>query len=131
MPYDTMTARRTSHTPEVLSEFERHTDAQRLVDQLSDGGSPVDSVRIVGHDLHTVEQVTGRLTDGRASLLGAAPGAWVGLLVGMLLALPTVGPVSPLLFLGSLTIGAFCGAVLGFVGHWARRGRRDSTSAKG
>jgi hypothetical protein len=57
--------------------------------------------------------VRGRVITGRGSLLGAAAGAWVGLLVGMLLALPTAGPVSPLLFLGSLTIGAFWGAVLG------------------
>ena len=64
-------------------------------------------------------------TKARGLLLGAAAGAWVGLLVGMLLALTTVGPVSPLFFLGSLTVGAFGGAVLGFVGHW-----RDQAGAK-
>ena len=39
----------------------------------------------------------------------------------LLLALTTVGPVSPLLFLGWLTIGVFSGASLSFVGR--RRGQ--------
>ena len=44
------------------------------VDRLSDDGFPVEHVRIVGTGLHSVEQVTGRLTKGRAALGGAAAG---------------------------------------------------------
>ena len=121
--YDVTTAHRTPRTPKAIGGVQHHADAQG-VDHLCDDGGPDGSVRVVVHDARTVEQ-TGHRTRGRASLLGAAAGAWVGLLVGMLLALPTLGPVSPLLFLGPLTVGALSGAVLGSAGTRAGRGRRD------
>jgi hypothetical protein len=41
---------------------------------LPDAGFPVQSVRIVGRNVHMLEQVTGRLTTRRAALIGAATG---------------------------------------------------------
>ena len=89
----------------VLREYNTYEEAQRLVDQLSDAGFPVQHVRIVGHDFHSVEQVTGRLTKGRAALLGAGSGAWFGLLIGLLLSLFAVGPGVLVALLGSVLIG--------------------------
>src|SRR5690349_5374796 len=59
-----------------------YAEAERIVDQLSDRGFPVERVAIVGHDLQVVEQVVGRMTWGRAALNGALSGAFPGVLVG-------------------------------------------------
>jgi heat induced stress protein YflT len=112
----------------VLREYNTYEEAQRLVDRLSDAGFPVQHVRIVGHDFHSVEQVTGRLTKGRAALLGAGSGAWFGLLIGLLLSLFAVGPGVLMALLGSVLIGGLWGAAFGFAAHWATGGRRDFTS---
>jgi hypothetical protein len=115
----------------VLREYTTYDEAQRLVDGLSDAGFPVERVRIIGHDMYSVEQVTGRLTKGRAALLGAGGGAWWGLLIGLLLALfaANASGVITVLALG-LVIGAVWGAVFGFAAQWATDGRRDFSSVK-
>jgi len=115
-------------TEEVIASFTDYAGAQHLVDRMSDEGFPVEHVRIVGDDVRTVEQVTGRLTLGRAAGAGAASGAWFGLLIGLLLGLFSVGPGWLWLVLVSVLIGAVWGAVFGYVAHWSTRGRRDFTS---
>jgi MFS family permease len=112
----------------LLASFSDYLEAQRLVDRMSDEGFPVESVRIVGEGVRTVEQVTGRMTRGRAAAAGAAGGAWFGVLVGLLFGLFTAGAVWVWLLLISLVIGAFWGAVFGFVAHWSTRGKRDFSS---
>ncbi|MFD5830492.1 general stress protein [Lentzea sp. NPDC060358] len=112
----------------LLASFAEYADAQRLVDRMSDDGFPVESVRIVGEGVRTVEQVTGRMTRGRAALTGAASGAWFGVFIGLLFGLFTAGPGWFWFVLISLVIGAFWGAVFGFVAHWSTRGRRDFSS---
>ena len=112
----------------VLREYDTYNEAQRLVDWLSDKGFPVQHTRIVGDGLHSVEQVTGRVTKGRATLYGAGAGAWFGLLVGMLLSIFTAGTGIAVAVLGSLAIGVFWGALFGFVAHWATGGNRDFDS---
>src|SRR5918999_3826430 len=112
----------------VLRECDTYEEAQRLVDRLSDAGFPVQHVRIVGHDFHSVEQVTGRLTKGRAALLGAGSGAWFGLLIGLLLSLFAVGPGVLVALLGSVLIGGVWGAAFGFAAHWATGGRPGFSS---
>lgn len=113
---------------QVIGSYDNYPVAQRAVDHLSDAGFPVEHVRIIGSDLRLVEDVTGRLTTGRAALAGAATGAWLGLLVGLLVGLFTVGPAWLGLILGAIVFGAVWGAALGFVAHWATRGRRDFSS---
>ena len=54
-----------------LGEFTSYREAERMVDRLADVGFPVERVRIVGTGLRSVEQVTGRLTKGGATLIGA------------------------------------------------------------
>ena len=112
----------------VLRECNTYAEAQRLVDGLSDAGFPVQHVRIVGDGLHSVEQVTGRITKGRATLYGASGGAWFGLLIGLLLSIFAVGSGVAVAVLGSLAVGAFWGALFGFVAHWATGGDRDFSS---
>ncbi|WP_198419749.1 general stress protein [Mycobacterium intracellulare] len=45
---------------ELVASFDHYLDAQRLVDQMSDDGFPVEHVRIIGDGVRTVEHVTGR-----------------------------------------------------------------------
>lgn len=113
---------------EVIASFPDYRDAQRLVDRMSDGGFPVEHVRIVGDGVRTVENVTGRLTTGKAALAGAGSGAWFGLLIGLLLAIFTVGPVWIYTMLIATLIGAFWGAVFGFAAHFSTRGQRNFSS---
>ena len=114
--------------PEVVATFGTYAEAQRAVDKLSDDGFPVEHTQIVGLDLRSVERVTGRLTNGRAALAGAATGAWFGLFIGLLVGLFTTGPEWIGLVLGGVVIGAVWGAVFGFFAHWATRGQRDFAS---
>lgn len=112
-----------------LGTYATYEEAQRVVDRLSDAGFPVPGVQIVGSGLRTVEQVTGRLTTGRAALLGAGAGAWWGLFVGLLLGLFTIGFLGPVLV--GLLVGAVFGALTGALGHAALGGKRDFTSVRG
>lgn len=113
-----------------LGAYTSYEDAQRAVDYLSDQGFPVKHVRIIGHGITTVETVLGRVTTGRAALMGAASGAWLGLLVGLLIGIFTPGVLWLTLILVALLFGALWGAVFGFVGHWATRGKRDFSSVR-
>jgi hypothetical protein len=115
----------------VVATYATYAEAQRAVDRLSDAEFPVEHVQIVGLDLRLVERVSGRLTNVRAAAAGAASGAWFGLFIGLLVGLFTSGPEWLGLVLGGLVIGAFWGAVLGFMAHWATRGQRDFSSASG
>jgi hypothetical protein len=111
-----------------LGEFASYREAEHLVDRLSDAGFPVERVRIVGAGLHSVEQVMGRLTAMRATLVGAGLGGWLGLLTGLVLALFLAGAAWLTATLGGLLIGASFGALLGFLTHWTTDGRRDFAS---
>ena len=101
----------------LVATYSNYAEAQRAVDRLSDAKFPV-------------EDVTGRLTKGRAALAGAATGAWFGLFIGLLVGLFTTGPEWLGLVLGGVVIGAFWGAVFGFIAHWATRGMRDFASLR-
>lgn len=114
----------------TLATVEDYAEAQRLVDRLSDAGFPVTGVAIVGSDLRLVETVTGRLTVGRAALLGAGGGAWWGLFVGLLFALFTE-PTDWSVALWGLAAGALFGAVFGALAHSVTGGRRDFASVQG
>jgi hypothetical protein len=116
---------------QTIARYDRYEEAQRAVDHLSDAGFPVENVEIVGSDVHLVEHVTGRLTAGRAAMVGAGSGAWFGLFVGLLVGLFTTGPAWLGLVLGGAAIGALWGAVFGYFAHSATSGQRDFSSARG
>jgi hypothetical protein len=116
-----------------LREIAVYTDyagAQRAVDHLSDRRFPVEHVRVVGSGVTTVETGHGRMTKGKAALLGAGAGAWFGLLLGFVLGifLPAIFWLT--ILLTSVALGAVWGAVFGFVGHWSTRGKRDFASTR-
>lgn len=114
---------------QVIGTYDTYAEAQRVVDFLSDEHFPVEHVSIIGSDLRMVENVTGRLTRGKAALLGAGSGVWLGLFVGLLLSLfARSGTNAPLLILSAALYGAAFGAIFGFIGHALSRGRRDFTS---
>jgi hypothetical protein len=115
---------------QMVGSYPTYVDAQRAVDRLSDAGFPVENVEIVGRDLRIVERVLGRLTTGRATMAGAATGAWWGLFIGLLVGLFTSGPEWLGLVLGGVLIGAVWGGVFGFAAHWATRGQRDFASTR-
>jgi hypothetical protein len=116
-------ARRTVATESTYRE------AERAVDWLSDQGFPVERVSIVGTGLRSVEQVSGRVTTGRAALMGAGHGATIGLLFGLLFGLFFTNAVD---FFGvvlyGLVAGVVWGSIWGALAHSARGGRRDFAS---
>lgn len=113
-----------------LGSYRTYEEAQEVVDRLSDAGFEVEHLRILGHGMTSVEQVTGRMTVGRAALYGAGSGAWMGLFIALLLGLfAPIGGWFTLVLTG-LLLGALWGAIFGAVAQWATRGRRDFRSAR-
>jgi len=115
-------------TGREIASYDTYAAAQAAVDHLSDEHFPVQHVTIVGTDLQMVERVLGRLTYARTALAGLFSGAWVGLLIGLVLLLlspPDVGVVG---ILPAVLIGAAFGVIFSIAGYAATRGRRDFTS---
>jgi hypothetical protein len=117
-------------TQRRVASVTSYQEAERIVDWLSDQGFPVDRVTIVGTGLRYVEQVSGRLTTGRAALIGMGQGAWIGLFFGLLFTLffdlSSGGFFGVLLY--AIVAGSVFGAFWGAVFQWMRRGRRDFAS---
>lgn len=110
-------------------EVTDYADGQYAVDKLSDAGFPIEGVQIVGHDMKSVEVVTGRMTTGKAAGIGALSGLWFGLFVGLLFGIfAVVGWLT--IVLTALILGAVFGAIAGAVGHAMTRGKRDFSSAR-
>jgi hypothetical protein len=123
-----------SQAQTVLGSYGSYAEAERAVDHLADNGFPVERTAISGRGLSSYEQVTGRLTMGRAALQGALSGAVVGALLGWLFGVFSwVNPLISGLLLAvyGLVIGAVLGAVFGAVGHAMLGGRRDFSSVPG
>lgn len=114
----------------AVAGYATYAEAERAVDHLSDADFPVEHVSIAGRGVSTLETVTGRLTNGRAALGGAAAGVWTGLLLGLLLGLFVPGVAWFGVVVTGLLLGAAWGAALGYVGHRATRGRRDFSSVR-
>lgn len=112
-----------------VGSYESYEQAQAAVDYLSDQKFAVENVTIIGSDLRQIEQVTGRLTMGRAVAAGAAAGAWWGLFVGLLLGIfATDGSGWIGSVLSGLLVGIVFGAIFGAIGYAATQGRRDFLS---
>lgn len=112
----------------TIATFPEYPSAQQAVDYLSDNKFPVERSAIVGTNLTLVENVLGRMTNGRAALAGAATGAWFGLFIGLLFGIFAV--VNWLgVVITAVLIGAAWGAIFGAIAHAMSGGRRDFTSA--
>jgi len=115
----------------VVATFEAHGDAVRAVDWLSDEGFPVQRIAIVGRDLQSIEQVTGRVTTGRAAVQGATQGAIIGFFFALLFGIFFAGPAFFGLLVYAVVMAAIFGALLGAVGHAALGGTRDFGTISG
>lgn len=117
----------------VVATYPTYEHAQRAVDALSDDGFPVQTTRIVGHDLRSVEYVLGRFGFGKAAAAGAMQGAVLGLFLGFVLGLFTFFEPRfaewAYAFWG-FVIGGVAGAIMGVIGHAATGGRRDFSSVQ-
>ncbi|MEU8262100.1 general stress protein [Micromonospora sp. NPDC048999] len=112
----------------TIGSYPDYPSAQRVVDYLADNRFPVERTSIVGTDLTLVETIMGRLTTGRAAVVGAGAGAWFGLFIGLLFGIFTAGNWLVVIVVG-LVIGAIWGAVFGAVVHAMTGGQRDFTSS--
>jgi hypothetical protein len=115
----------------TVASYTTYADAERAVDRLADHDFPVQRVAIIGQDLQTVEQVTGKLDYPGAAWRGAVSGAVPGVLLGWIFGLfdwadPVVSAL--LLALYGLLIGAVIGAVIGLIAYAMQGGRRDFSS---
>jgi hypothetical protein len=108
-PVETSSRRRT------IASYTDYRDAERAVDWLSDQSFAVERGAIIGTGLRSVEQVTGRVTVGRAALVGAAEGTFIGVLIALLFGLFFSGPDFGELLLYSLAVGASFGAIAGAI----------------
>lgn len=118
-------------TRAIVASFPDYRKAEWAVDALSDRGFAVERLAIVGANLQSVEQITGRRGYGRAAAEGFASGAIIGVLVGWLLGLfSLVAPLTSAVILGlwGLVIGGVIGAIVGLIGHALSGGRRDFSS---
>jgi hypothetical protein len=111
----------------TVAAYPDYAQAQRAVDYLSDNGFPVEHTAIVGTELRLEEQVTARLTTGRAALAGAGSGAWFGLFIGVLFGLFSNSAWIAVV-LTAVVVGALWGAAFGAIAHAMTGGRRDFSS---
>lgn len=114
--------------PMSLGTFDRYEDAQRAVDELSDRQFPVENCMIVGTDLRQVERVLGRLTWARVAMGGAASGVWLGLFVGLILALFSTSSDALMTIVACVVFGAVFVLVWSLIGYGFTRGARDFAS---
>lgn len=117
-----------------IATFGRYQEAQQAVDFLSDRGFPMQHVAIVAEGLKFVEQITGRLSWGKAALNGALSGAMVGALFGFIFGLfswidPLISTLTLTLY--GLVFGAIIGLIMGLITYGLSGGNRDFTSVGG
>ena len=82
----------TSRRRSTIASYTDYRDAERAVDRLSDQGFAVERSAIIGTGLRSVEQVTGRVTVGRAALTWAGEGMLIGALFALLFGIFFSGP---------------------------------------
>jgi hypothetical protein len=111
-----------------VASFDDYPAAQQAVEKLAQSDFPVKEVSIIGSDLKSVEQVTGKMSYGRAALAGALSGLWVGLFFGLLMVLLSPTATAPAFILAAAMIGAGFGLFFNIVVYSISRRRRDYTS---
>lgn len=114
---------------QVVSSYDRYTDAKRAVGLLARAGFPVQNLAIVGSALRSVERVTGRLSYGRVAFSGAGSGAYLGLFMGVVLFVfqPERGSVLGV-FVAAIVVGAGFGMLFAVLVYAFRRGRPEFSS---
>jgi uncharacterized membrane protein len=120
----------TAGSRRTIASYSTYAEAERTVDWLADHGFAVERSAIVGTGLRSVEEITGRMTQGRAAKIGAAQGALLGALFALLFGIFFTGPDLAELLVFSLAVGALFGALYGVLFQYADSGgKRDFVSA--
>ena len=118
-----------SRVRKTVASYPSYAEAEQAVDSLSDQGVAVEHTAIVGKGLRSVEQVTGRMTAGRAALVGLGQGALIGALFALLFGIFFDGPSFGYLLLYSVVTGGLFGVTIGLIGYAVESdGRRDFVS---
>ena len=113
----------------TIASYPSYVEAEHAVDSLSDQGVAVEHVAIVGEGLRSVEQITGRMTAGRASLVGLGQGALIGAFFALLFGIFFNGPAFGYLLLYSVVTGGLLGVTIGLIAYAVESdGRRDFVS---
>ncbi|RKQ36759.1 general stress protein [Kocuria tytonis] len=112
---------------EVVGRYRTYAQAQEAVDYMSDEHFPVAMVSIIGSDLKSVEQVTGRLSYPRVALQGALNGVVFGAFFGLLMSMLGGANMASSLLLTMVLGGAFW-MLLATITYALSRGKRDFTS---
>jgi hypothetical protein len=110
-----------------IGSYDTYKDAQQAVDHLADNDFPVRGLTVVGIDPALVERVDARLTWQRVLAIGAASGAWLGLFVGLLLSMFTMGAGLLPIMIG-LLFGVVFGVAMAAVRYASARGQRNFVS---
>jgi hypothetical protein len=105
----------------VVGTFDTMAQAEGAVRKLGEGGFAIDQVSILARDLSSEREVRGYVTAGDMARDGAAAGAWIGGVFGLLAgaALIWVPGFGPLLVAGPLAaslLGGVEGAAIGAAG---------------
>lgn len=112
---------------EVVGRYRTYAEAQKAVDYMSDEHFPVAMVSIIGSDLKSVEQVTGRLSYPRVALQGALNGLFFGAFFGLILTL-FGGPEAAASILPTMLLGGAFFMLTATLTYAMSRGKRDFTS---
>ncbi|NYF17314.1 xanthosine utilization system XapX-like protein [Microbacterium sp. AK009] len=112
---------------QAIASFPTYEAAQKAVSTLIAAEIPARDIAIVGHDLRSVERVTGRLGYAEAARSGAINGLLLGMLFSAILVLgsPSV-PIQA--FVGVLFVGIAIGMLLSLITYSLVRRRRDFAS---
>jgi Heat induced stress protein YflT domain len=114
----------------TIASYSNYADAESAVDWLADQGFAVERGAIVGTGLRSVEQLEGRMTAGRAAIVGAVAGIGLGVLLALLAGVFPGDPDSGEMLGYAVFLGAAVGAVSAALVHEALSGgRRDFISA--
>ncbi|WP_312793687.1 general stress protein [Kocuria sp.] len=112
---------------EVVGRYRTYALAQKAVDYMADEHFPVAMVSIIGSDLKSVEQVTGRLSYPKVALQGALNGLVFGAFFGLLMSLLGGANMASSLLLTMILGGAFW-MLMATITYAMSRGKRDFTS---
>lgn len=108
----------------AIGVYDTMSKAEDAVRRLNLGGFPIKQISIVAQNLQSEREVHGFITAGDVAKDGAATGAWVGGLFGLLVGaafvwLPGFGPLMIAGPLSAALLGGVEGAVAGAVGGGA------------
>jgi len=117
---------------ETIAQFNDYAAAVECVDQLIRHGFPAPMVAIVGSDLRSVERVRGRLSYGRVALQGLITGSWLGLLISILIPVPSATGTAPSLQFSTgaaIMLGAGVGMLINILRFALSRNRHEFSSS--